>query len=220
MPVCLPVFMPVCLPACNNQKLPDQQSCPSINITVAELQLPTIIFEKVANLKLRITKKYDCGIAELQLRTKISLKSCGIAYAEVLPTSCGVAIADCVCPPLYKSKCLLHRYWPANHQLIASYQDGRRLSLQLESHYASQQLQKADSCYGQLPRGGGSRQLGSSCQFSLDRSMWQAGVLNKCKLAEECRAASEKVKKKLHPTFKSYFASLLFTFVVGKGTKI
>jgi hypothetical protein len=118
-----------------------------------------------------------------------------------------------------KYKCLLHRYWPASHQLMASYQDGRRLSLQLESHYASQQLQKADSCYGQLPRGGGSRQLGSSCQFGLDRTMWQAGVLSKCKLAEECRAASEKVKKKLHPTFKSYLVACCSLLLLGKGPK-
>ncbi len=35
---------------------------------------------------------------------RISLKSCGIPIAEVLPSSCGVAIADskksCACPPL------------------------------------------------------------------------------------------------------------------------
>ncbi len=33
-------------------------------------------------------------IAELQLRTKISLKSCGITIAEVLPSSCGIAMVD------------------------------------------------------------------------------------------------------------------------------
>jgi hypothetical protein len=31
-------------------------------------------------------KKCDCGFAELQLRTKISLESCGFAIAEVLPS--------------------------------------------------------------------------------------------------------------------------------------
>jgi hypothetical protein len=31
---------------------------------------------------------------KLQLWTKISLKSCGVAIAEVLPSSCEIAIAD------------------------------------------------------------------------------------------------------------------------------
>jgi hypothetical protein len=43
----------------------------------------------------------DCGIAKLRC---ISLKSCGIAIAEVLLSSCGIAIAkfkkSCACPPL------------------------------------------------------------------------------------------------------------------------
>jgi hypothetical protein len=43
-------------------------------------------------------------IAELRLRSNNSFKSCGIAMAEVLPSSCGIAIADskksCACPPL------------------------------------------------------------------------------------------------------------------------
>jgi hypothetical protein len=33
-------------------------------------------------------------IAELRLRSNISLKSCGIAIAQVLPSRCGIAIAD------------------------------------------------------------------------------------------------------------------------------
>ncbi len=41
-----------------------------------------------------IRKNCDCGIAELRLRSNISLKSCGIAIAEVFPSSCGIAIAD------------------------------------------------------------------------------------------------------------------------------
>jgi hypothetical protein len=45
---------------------------------------------KVADIR----KNCDCGIAELRLRSNISLKSCGIAIAEVLPSSCGIAIAD------------------------------------------------------------------------------------------------------------------------------
>ncbi len=49
-------------------------------------------------------KNCDCGIAELQLRSNISLKSCSIAIVEVLPSSCVIAIANskksCACPPL------------------------------------------------------------------------------------------------------------------------
>jgi hypothetical protein len=41
------------------------------------------------------------------LRSNISLKSCGIAIAEVFPSSCGIAIADSkksyACPPLSKN---------------------------------------------------------------------------------------------------------------------
>ncbi len=44
----------------------------------------------------------NCGVAVAE---RHSLKSCGIAIVEVLPSSCGVAIADskksCTCPPLY-----------------------------------------------------------------------------------------------------------------------
>jgi hypothetical protein len=35
-----------------------------------------------------------CGIPELRLQSNISLKSCGIAITEVLPSSCRIAIAD------------------------------------------------------------------------------------------------------------------------------
>jgi hypothetical protein len=35
-----------------------------------------------------IRKNCDCGIAELQLWSNISLKSCGIVIAEVLPSIC------------------------------------------------------------------------------------------------------------------------------------
>jgi hypothetical protein len=48
------------------------------------------------------------GIAELLLRSNISLKSCGVVIAEVLPSSYGIAIADskksCACPPLPHTK--------------------------------------------------------------------------------------------------------------------
>ncbi len=47
------------------------------------------------------------AIAELRLRNNISLKSCGIAIVEVLPSSCGIVIADskksCAFPPLQNS---------------------------------------------------------------------------------------------------------------------
>jgi hypothetical protein len=55
-------------------------------------------------------KKFcDCGIAMSRLRSNVSLKSCGIAIAEVLPSSCRIRIADseksCACPPLVTSNC-------------------------------------------------------------------------------------------------------------------
>jgi hypothetical protein len=57
---------------------------------------------KIAEMKLsscglevaEIRKNCDGGIVELRLRSNIALKSCGIAIAEVLPSSCGIAIAD------------------------------------------------------------------------------------------------------------------------------
>jgi hypothetical protein len=49
-------------------------------------------------------KNCDCGIAELRVVEQLSFKSCGISIAEVLTSSCGIAIADskksCACPPL------------------------------------------------------------------------------------------------------------------------
>jgi hypothetical protein len=55
---------------------------------IAELKLSSCGLE-VADCR----KNCDCGIAELWLRSNISLKSCGIAIAEVLPSRCGVGIA-------------------------------------------------------------------------------------------------------------------------------
>ncbi len=54
-----------------------------------ELKLPNCGLE-IADCR----KNCDCGIAELRLRSNMSLKSCGIAIAEELPSSCGIAIAD------------------------------------------------------------------------------------------------------------------------------
>ncbi len=58
---------------------------------------------KVSSSKLKLWTSEKIAIAELRLRSNISLKSCGIAIVEVLPSSCGIAIADskksCACPP-------------------------------------------------------------------------------------------------------------------------
>jgi hypothetical protein len=52
---------------------------------------------KIGEVKLSscgFRKNCDAGIAELRLQSNISLKSCRIAIAEVLPSGCGIAIAD------------------------------------------------------------------------------------------------------------------------------
>jgi hypothetical protein len=53
---------------------------------------------------LKLRKSEKIAIAELPLQSNIALKSCGIAIAEVFPSSCGIAIADskksCACPLL------------------------------------------------------------------------------------------------------------------------
>jgi hypothetical protein len=51
---------------------------------IAEVKLSSCGF-KVADFK----KNCNCGVAEQHF-----LKSCGIAIAEVLPSSCGIAVAD------------------------------------------------------------------------------------------------------------------------------
>jgi hypothetical protein len=64
---------------------------------------------KLSSCGLEVADIRKNGIAELRLRRSISLKSCGIAIAEVLPSSCGIAISDskksCACPPLVISLC-------------------------------------------------------------------------------------------------------------------
>jgi hypothetical protein len=51
-----------------------------------------------------IAELRSCGVAVAEQHF---LKSCGIAIAEVLPSNCGIAIADskksCACPPLPNS---------------------------------------------------------------------------------------------------------------------
>jgi hypothetical protein len=67
--------------------------------------MPKIAELKLSSYELEVADfRKNCGIAELRLRSSISLKSCGIAIAEALPSSCGIALADskksCACPPL------------------------------------------------------------------------------------------------------------------------
>jgi hypothetical protein len=63
---------------------------------IAEVKLSSCVLQK----KLRLS---NCGVAVAEQH---SFKSCGIAIVEVLPSSCGIAIADseksCACPPLLK----------------------------------------------------------------------------------------------------------------------
>jgi hypothetical protein len=95
-----------------------------------------------------------------------------------------------------------------------SIQDARRESLQSTTNRTQQQqlLEAANRSYPpRLPTVGsgcGQQQLTQkdcSRRFGLDRGAWQAGLMNKCKLAEECRAASEKVQS-------SSFQSIFETF--------
>ncbi len=53
---------------------------------IAEVKLSIYGFE-VANFR----KNCDCGVAEQHF---FKFLSCGIAFAEVFPSSCGIAIAD------------------------------------------------------------------------------------------------------------------------------
>ncbi len=54
--------------------------------------MPKIAEMKLSSCRLEIADIRKIAIAEL--RSNISLKSCGIAIAEVLPSSCGIAILD------------------------------------------------------------------------------------------------------------------------------
>jgi hypothetical protein len=58
-------------------------------LKLAEVMLSSYELEVVG-----FRKNCNCEIAELRLRNNVSLKSCGIEIAEVLPSSCGIAIAD------------------------------------------------------------------------------------------------------------------------------
>jgi hypothetical protein len=65
---------------------------PKMCFKVLLVPLNTKIMPKIASLKLQTTEKVL--VEELQLRSNISLKSSRIAIAEVLPSSCGIAIAE------------------------------------------------------------------------------------------------------------------------------
>ncbi len=56
---------------------------------IAEVKLSSRGF-KVADLKKNLRLR-NCGVAVAE---QPFLKSCGIAIAEVLPSSCGIAVAD------------------------------------------------------------------------------------------------------------------------------
>ncbi len=106
-------------------------------------------------------------------------------------------------------------------QYQASIQDGRRESLQSTINSTKQQqlLETASLARGSYPprlptvgSGCGQQQLSQKdcCRrFGLDRGTWQAGLLNKCKLAEECRAASEKVQSSSFQSFVYFLKSYL-----------
>jgi hypothetical protein len=66
--------------------------------------MPKITEVKFSSCRLEVLdfrKNCNCGIAVAE---QDFFKSCEIAIAEVLPSSCGIAIADskkiCACPPL------------------------------------------------------------------------------------------------------------------------
>jgi hypothetical protein len=65
--------------------------------------------QKIAEVKLSSFGLQKIVIAKLRLQSNISLKSCRIAIAEMLPSNCGIRIADseksCVFPPLVTSNC-------------------------------------------------------------------------------------------------------------------
>jgi hypothetical protein len=109
---------------------------------------------------------------------------------------------------------------PFRQYQAVSIQDGHRESLQSTINSTQQQqLLEAASRVSYPPRlptvgsGCGQQQMSQkdcSRRFGLDRGAWQAGLVNKCKLAEECRAASEKVHRVLPFTFCCIFFKILF----------
>ncbi len=56
--------------------------------------MPIIAEMKLSSCGLKVRTSEKIATAELQLRSNISLKRCGIVIAKVLPPSCGISIAD------------------------------------------------------------------------------------------------------------------------------
>jgi hypothetical protein len=115
------------------QKTPGGKKIYIISSYSKAKNMPKIAEVKLSSCGLDVVgfrKNSDCGIAELRLRSNISLKSCGIVIVEVLPSSCGIAIADskksCACPPLINHHALVFvafiylagNIWPWLMQLV------------------------------------------------------------------------------------------------------
>jgi hypothetical protein len=79
LPVCLAVCLSVCLAVC-------LVVCLSVRLSVLSACLSCLPVYISACLPVCLSIR---GIAELQLRTNISLKICGVPIAEVFPSSCG-----------------------------------------------------------------------------------------------------------------------------------
>jgi hypothetical protein len=128
LPACLSACLPACLPVCLSNKSNGNRPtsycriiyrAPSIIIKIAELQLRTIIFEKMTEVspsscRLEVAdyrKKCYCGNA---VADQHFFLSCQIPIARVLPSSFGIAIEErkkkcCACPRLY-IRHTVHRY--------------------------------------------------------------------------------------------------------------
>ncbi len=69
---------------------------------------PKIAEVKLSSCGLEIADSKKIAIAELRLRSNISLTVAELRLRGVFPSSCGIAIADskisCACPPLLTSK--------------------------------------------------------------------------------------------------------------------
>jgi hypothetical protein len=83
----------------SQRKTPGGKKCLISSYSTAQ-NMPKIAEVKLSSCRLEVAdlgKNYDCGIGDF-------FKSCGIAIAKVIPSSCGIAIADskksCACPPL------------------------------------------------------------------------------------------------------------------------
>jgi hypothetical protein len=89
----------------NKTKFENNLGCVSVWFTKRRPKISCYCPFKILSIVKKTLKNCDCGIAELRLRSNVSLKSCGIAI--VIRSSCGIAIADskksCACPPLHRT---------------------------------------------------------------------------------------------------------------------